>query len=147
MNPAERRRLLKWLEAEERESQRLPDLLAQLAEEDKVLRPLARFLAIKDAEERARITVLDRARWYRSLSWRLTGYLFGIGAAGTFLFILWGGESAFMASIFFFLGCASFYLLAQATTTARSRRDQKALEKIHERSRQELADLRREIGT
>jgi hypothetical protein len=67
------------------------------------------------------------------------------GVLGMMFFILWGGDQAFLASIFFIAGGASFYLLVQAMASWRSRHDQKALTEIRERCQGELAALRKEI--
>ncbi len=145
MNPDDRRLLLDWLAAEEGGARRLPDLLTELAERRKDLAPLARILALKETEDRARMAVLDRERWFRSFSWKMITALFMFGVLGMMFFILWGGDQAFLASIFFIAGGASFYLLVQAMASWRSRHDQKALTEIRERCRGELAALRKEI--
>lgn len=146
MNPDDRRLLLDWLKAEEQEGYRLSTLLAELSEKRHDLTPLVRYLAIKETEERALAAVKERERWFRSFSWRLVGALFAFGAAGMLLFVFWGGEEAFLASLFFFAGGASFYLLVQAMATWRSRGDQKALGEIRERCRRDLEALRQELG-
>ena len=146
MNPETRRLLLRWLKKEEHEDSHLSALLAELGEKQREVAPLARYLAIKEREEKARRAVLDRARWFRSFSWRLIGALFTFGILGLALFLLWGGEEAFLASILFFAGGASFYLVVQSMATWRSRKDEKALAWIRERCRRELEALHQEIG-
>ena len=71
------------------------------------------------------MAVLDRERWFRSFSWKMITALFMFGVLGMMFFILWGGDQAFLASIFFIAGGASFYLLVQAMASWRSRHDQK----------------------
>lgn len=146
MNADNRRLLLDWLEAEEHHARPLLELLTELADKRQELASLARFLAIKQSEESARRAVLERERWFRSFSWRMVVALFAFGVAGMLAFVLWGGEQAFLSSIFFFAGGASFYLLVQAMATVRSRRDRRTLAEIQERSRRERAALRKELG-
>jgi predicted lysophospholipase L1 biosynthesis ABC-type transport system permease subunit len=146
MTPEQRRLLLDWLAAEEREGRRLSELLAELEQKHAELAPLARFLAIKETEETARRTVLQREQWFRSFSWRLVGALFTFGVLGLLLFLAWGGEEAFLASILFFAGGASFYLVVQAMASWSSYKDRKALAQVRERYRQELEELRRQLG-
>lgn len=146
MNPETRRLLLRWLQKEEHEDCRLSALLVELTEKQGEVALLGRYLAIKEREEKARQAVLDRERWFRSFSWRLIGALFAFGILGLTLFLLWGGEEAFLASILFFAGGASFYLVVQSMATWRSRKDEKALARIRERCRRELEALRQEIG-
>lgn len=147
MTSAESRRLLlDWLKSEEPEGRRLAALLAELVEKGGDAAPLARFLAIKDKEEKALLALLERERWHRSFSWRMVTALFAFGVAGLAVFVAWGGEPAFLAAIFFFAGGTTFYLLAQAMATWSGRRDRRALASIRERCRQELEELRRELG-
>lgn len=141
MNPADRRLLLELLDAEEREGRPLSSLLDQLAA-DKDRAALARFLAIKEKEERARQAVLDHERWFRSFSWRLMGALFAFGVLGLGIFVAWGGEAAFSGALFFIAGGASFYLVAQAMTAWRGHKDRKALTIIRARCLQEMQELR-----
>ncbi|MEE9234955.1 MAG: hypothetical protein V3U28_05930 [Candidatus Acidoferrales bacterium] len=145
MNPDNRRLLLDWLKAEKGEAGRLAALLAELGERHPDLAPLAHYLTIKEREERALQALQERERWYRSFSWRLVRVLFAFGAASLLLFVLWGGEPAFLASIFFLAGGAGFYLLVQAMATLGSHRDHKALAEIQERCRGELNALRKEL--
>lgn len=145
MTPDNRRLLLGWLKDEQTESRRLAEFLAELADHPE-LSALARFLAVKESEERARQAVLDREQWFRSFSWRMVVALFAFGILGLALFALWGGQAAFLASIFFIAGGASFYLVAQTMAIYRSHSDRKALEEIRARCRRELEDLRKELS-
>jgi hypothetical protein len=146
MTPDNRRLLLDWLEAEERQGRPLSTLLQELREKRPELALLARYLAAKETEERAQVAVLERARWFRSFSWRMVVALFAFGVAGMVFFLFWRGEQAFLGSIFFFAGGASYYLLVQAMATRRSQRDQKALAEIRRRCQEDLHRLRRELG-
>ena len=147
MTSAESRRLLlEWLKAEEPEGRRLAALLAELAEKGAEVAPLARYLAIKEKEEKALLALLERERWHRSFSWRMVTALFAFGGVALVGFVAWGGEPAFQAALFFFAGGTTYYLLAQAMATWSSRRDRQALASIQERCRQELEELRRELG-
>lgn len=146
MTPDNRRLLRDWLKAEEHKGPRLPTLLEELGKKRPDLSPLARYLTIKETEERAYAAVLERARWFRSFSWKMVGALLAFGVAGMVFFLFWRGEQAFLASIFFFAGGASYYLLVQAMATRRSQRDQKALAKIREHCRRDLEALREELG-
>jgi hypothetical protein len=141
-----RRLLLDWLKSEGPEGRRLAVLLAELAEKGGDAAPLARFLAIKDNEEKALLALLERERWHRSFSWRMVTALFAFGAAAFAGFVAWGGEPAFMAAIFFFAGGTTYYLLAQAMATWSGRRDRRALAKVRERCCEELEELQRELG-
>jgi hypothetical protein len=145
MNPDIRKLLLEWLKREGSEGRRLPVLLAELKEKSAELAPLARYLAAKEAEERALRAELDREAWFRSFSVKLISSLFLFGFLALAGFYLWGGEAAFRAAIFFFAGAASYYLVAQAMATWRSQRDQKKLRAIQEKCRKELEELRREL--
>ncbi len=142
MRPESRRLLQSWLKQEEPSSRSLAELLPELEKDSADVAPLARFLAIKEREERARMALLLRAQWYRSFSWKMVGALFVFGGAA--LVVFWAGwkELAFPAAIFFFAGAAAYYLLIQAMATRRSQRDEKALREIQERCRRELAALR-----
>lgn len=147
MKSAEGRRLLlDWLKSEEPEGRRLAALLAELAEKGGDAAPLARYLAIKDKEEKAMLALLERERWHRSFSWRMVTALFAFGVVAFMGFVAWGGEPAFLAAIFFVAGGTTYYLLAQAMATWSSRRDRQALAGIRERCRKELEELRRELG-
>lgn len=147
MTSAESRRLLlEWLKFEGPEGRRLAELLAELAEKGGDAAPLARFLAIKDKEEKALLALLERERWHRSFSWRMVTALFAFGLVALVVFVAWGGEPAFLSAIFFFAGGTTYYLLAQAMAVWSGRRDQRALARIRERCRQELEELRRELG-
>ncbi|MFQ5696115.1 MAG: hypothetical protein ACE5HB_09015 [Terriglobia bacterium] len=137
--------LRRWLE-EEGEGRRLSALLNELQEKHRELAPLARYLALREQQERASQAVLDRERWFRGFSWRLIQVLFVFGVMSLGIFLLWGGEEAFLGALFFVAGGATFYLVAQAMATYRSHRDQRALEKIREQFRQELDALREEVG-
>jgi hypothetical protein len=137
--------ILRWLQEEEGQEPRLSTLLNRLGKERKDLAPLARYLEIKEREETARRAVLDREHWFRSFSWRLVGALFAFGVLGLVLFLFWGGEEAFLASILFFAGGASFYLVVQAMASWRSHKDQRALARIRERCQIELEALRQEL--
>ena len=145
MDAENRRLLLDWLKAEEGEGRRLPALLAELREKRVEWAPLARYLTIKEAEERALRAELEREGWFRSFSLRLVTSLFVFGFLALGVFALIGGEGAFRAAIFFLAGAASYYLVAQALATWRGQRDRKKLQAIQERSRKELEDLRREV--
>ncbi len=145
MDAGSRRLLLEWLKEEEREGRRLPALLAELQEKRIELAPLARYLAIKEAEERALRAELEREAWFRSFSLRLVTSLFVFGFLALAAFALAGGEGAFRAAIFFMAGAASYYLVAQALATWRGQRDQKKLRAIRERCQKELEELRREV--
>jgi len=147
MTSAESRRLLlDWLKSEEPEGRRLAALLTELAEKGGDAAPLARYLAIKEKEEKAMLALLERERWHRSFSWRMVTALFAFGVAGLVVFTAWGGEPAFRAALFFFAGGTTYYLLAQAMATWSGRRDRQALASIQERCQQELEELRRELG-
>ncbi|MFQ5695862.1 MAG: hypothetical protein ACE5HB_07730 [Terriglobia bacterium] len=146
MNPETRRLLLRWLEEEARDDRRLSDYLHELQEKHRELAPLARYLALREQEERASQAVLDRERWFRGFSWRLIQALFAFGVVSLGIFLLWGGEEAFMGALFFVAGGATFYLVAQAMATYRSHRDQKALTRIREQFRREVDALREEVG-
>ena len=145
MPPDNRKLLLEWLGEEEREGQRLAARLAELREKRSELAPLARYLAIKEAEERALRAELEREAWFRSFSLRLVTSLFVFGFLALAVFALVGGEGAFRAAIFFTAGAASYYLVAQALATWRGQRDQKKLRAIQERCQMELQELRREL--
>ncbi|MCI0403880.1 MAG: hypothetical protein L0212_10205 [Acidobacteria bacterium] len=145
MRPDIRRLVLDWLKEEGREGRRLPVLLKELGEKRGELAPLARYLASKEAEERALRAELDREAWFRSFSVKLISSLFIFGFLALAAFATWGGEGAFQAALFFFAGAASYYLVAQALATWRSHRDQKKLRAIQERCRQELDELRKEL--
>ncbi len=145
MQAENRRLLLEWLKQEEREGKRLPALLAELQEKRIELAPLARYLAIKEGEERALRAELEREAWFRSFSLRLVTSLFVFGFLGLAVFALIGGERAFRTAIFFVAGAASYYLVAQALATWRGQRDQKKLRAIRERCQKELEELRREV--
>jgi len=145
MQPDTRRLLLDWLKEEEREGRRLPVLLAELKEKRAELAPLARYLAAKEAEERALRAELDREAWFRSFSVKLVSSLFIFGFLALAAFAALGGEAAFHAAIYFFAGAASYYLVAQSLATWRSHRDQKKLRAIQERCRKELEELRKEL--
>ncbi len=146
MQAENRRLLLEWLKQEEREGKRLPALLAELQEKRIELAPLARYLAIKEVEERALRAELEREAWFRSFSLRLVTSLFVFGFLALAVFASIGGEGAFRTAIFFLAGAASYYLVAQALATWRGQRDRKKLQAIQERSRKELEELRREVG-
>lgn len=146
MTSDSRKLLRDWVQAEEPDGQRLAVLLDELAGKPGDLGGLARYLAIKEREDKAQQAVLDRERWFRAFSWRLVGALFAFGILGLALFLALGGEEAFLASIFFFAGGASFYLVAQAMTTWSGRKDRKALAAIRARCRSELEALRQELG-
>ena len=147
MTSAESRRLLlDWLKSEEPEGRRLAALLAELAEKGGDAAPLARYLAIKEKEEKALLALLGRERWHRSFSWRMVTALFAFGVAALVVFTALGGEPAFRAALFFFAGGTAYYLLAQAMAIWSGRRDQQALASIQDRCRQELEELRRELG-
>jgi len=145
MHPEIRRLVLEWLSEEEREGRRLPVLLAELKEKRAELAPLARYLAAKEAEERALRAELDREAWFRGFSVKLVSSLFIFGFLALAAFAALGGEAAFRAAIFFFAGAASYYLVAQSLATWRSHRDQKKLRAIQERCRKELEELRKEL--
>lgn len=147
MNPDLRRLLRSWLEAEEEDPRRLSALLEELAAKRPELAPLARLLALKEAEEKALLTLRERERWFRSFSWRMIGALFTFGIVGLLVFVWWGGEEAFLASIFFLAGGASFYMVLQAMATYRSHRDQEAMAEIQQRYRCEREALRKEWGS
>ena len=147
MTSAESRRLLlDWLKSEEPEGRRLAQRLAELAAKGGEFAPLARYLVIKEKEEKALLALLERERWHRTFSWRMVTALFAFGGAALVGFVAWGGEPAFRAAIFFFFGGTSYYLLAQAMATWSSQRDRRALAKIREQCRAELEELRRELG-
>jgi len=147
MTSAESRRLLlDWLKSEEPEGRRLAALLAELVKKGGDLAPVGRYLAIKDKEEKAMLALLERERWHRSFSWRMVTALFAFGVLAFLGFVAWGGEPAFLSSIFFFAGGTTYYLLAQAMATWSSRRDRLALAGIQERCRGELEELRRDVG-
>ena len=145
MHPDIRRLILEWLNEEEREGRRVPILLKELQEKRAELAPLARYLASKEAEERALRAELDREGWFRSFSVKLITSLFIFGFVALAGFYLWGGEAAFQAALYFFAGAASYYLVAQSMATWRSHRDQKKLRAIQEKCRGELEALRREL--
>lgn len=147
MTSAERRRLLlDWLQSEEREGVRLAQRLAELAAKGDDVAPLARYLTIKDKEEKALLALAERERWHRTFSWRMVTALFAFGGVSLVGFVAWGGEAAFRAALFFFFGGTSYYLLAQAMATWSSQRDRRAMAKIREQCRAELKELRRELG-
>ncbi|MGH9805146.1 MAG: hypothetical protein ACRD4D_08225 [Candidatus Acidiferrales bacterium] len=147
MTSAESRRLLlDWLKSEEPEGRRLAALLAELAERGGDIAPLARYLAIKEKEEKALLALAERERWHRSFSWRMVTALFTFGIVSLVVFVTWGGEPAFLAAIFFFAGGTTYYLLAQAMASWSGRRDRGALASIRDRCRKELEELRREVG-
>lgn len=145
MHPDNRKLLREWLREEEREGRRLPALLAELREKRIELAPLARYLAIKEAEERALRAELEREAWFRSFSLRLVTSLFVFGFLALAVFALLGGDGAFRGAIFFIAGAASYYLVAQALATWRGQRDQKKLQAIRERCQKELQELREEV--
>lgn len=146
MNPELRWLLRRWLETEEEDPQQLSALLEELGTKHPQLAPLARLLALKEAEEKALLALRERERWFRSFSWRMIGALFTFGIVGLLVFVWWGGEEAFLASIFFLAGGASFYLVLQAMATYHSHREQKARAEIQQRYRREREALRTEWG-
>ena len=142
MTPEDRRLLRDWIEQEESGGKLLTDRLTELAERHKEISPLLSFLRAKEAEERARRALADRERWHRSLSFRLISILFGIGGLGVLVFSLWGKQQAFFAALYFFLGCATYYMAVQLLVTLRAHRTQKAWEEVQKKFREELEALR-----
>jgi hypothetical protein len=145
MHPDNRKLLREWLREEEREGRGLAKRLAELREKSAEWAPLARYLAIKEAEERALRAELEREAWFRSFSLRLVTSLFVFGFLALAVFALVGGEGAFRAAIFFTAGAASYYLVAQALATWRGQRDQKKLQAIRKRCEKELQELREKV--
>ena len=138
----DRRLLRDWIEQEESGGKLLTDRLAELAERHPEIGSLFSFLRAKEAEERARRALADRERWHRTLSFRLISLLFGIGGLGVLVFSLWGEQQAFFAALYFFLGCATYYMAAQLLVTLRARRTQEAWEEVQKKFREELDALR-----
>jgi hypothetical protein len=145
MHPDNRRLLREWLQEEQREGRRLPALLAELREKRIDWAPLARYLAIKETEERALRAELEREAWFRTFSLRLVTSLFVFGFLALAAFALAGGDEAFRGAIFFIAGAASYYLVAQALATWRGQRDRKKLQAIRQRCQKELQELREEV--
>ncbi|HXE76147.1 MAG TPA: hypothetical protein VNN18_11015 [Candidatus Xenobia bacterium] len=140
-----RKLLLAWLREEEREGRSLAKRLEELGGKSAELAPLARFLALKETEERALRAELDREAWFRSFSLRLVTSLFVFGFLALAAFAVAGGDSAFRGALFFIAGAASYYLVAQALATWRGQRDQKKLRTIRERCQKALQELRQEV--
>jgi hypothetical protein len=141
---AEDRRLLRqWIEQEENGGKLLSNHLAEFSEHRKELAPLLRFLRAKEIEERARRALADREHWHRTLSFRLISILFALGGLGVLVFSLWGEEQAFFAALYFFSGCATYYLAAQLLVTLRARRARKSWDQVKKIFQQELNDLRK----
>ncbi len=145
MPPDNRKLLREWLREDEREGRGLAKRLAELGEKSAEWAPLARYLAIKEAEERALRAELEREAWFRSFSLRLVTSLFVFGFLALAVFALAGGDGAFRGAIFFIAGAAGYYLVAQTLATWRGQRDQKKLQSIRERCRKELQELREEV--
>lgn len=135
--------LVRSLIADERDDPRsLAAVLDRLGDESS---PLASFLRIKEAEDRARVAHTDRSVWHRQLSWRLVRAVFLFGVASGALFVIFGDERTIEPAIWFIGGGAGFYLCAQIVTLGRARADDRGLRAARERARGELDALAAEL--
>lgn len=139
----DRRLLRQWIDDTKNGGKLLSNYLAEFAEHHKELAPLLRFLRAKEIEERARRALADREHWHRTLSFRLISILFALGGLGVLVFALWGEEQAFFAALYFFTGCAIYYLAAQLLVSLRARRAKKSWSEVKKIFQQELEALRK----
>jgi len=126
------------VDAERDGRRRLADVLDALDDEHA---SLARFLRIKEEEDRARVAHRDRTAWHRQLSWRLVRAVFFFGIVSGLLFVVLGDERAIEPAIWFIGGGATYYLFAQVVTLGRARADDRGLRAAEERARQNLDAL------
>lgn len=139
----DQRLLRQWIDDTKNGGKLLSNYLAEFSEHHKELAPLLRFLRAKEIEERARRALADREHWHRTLSFRLISILFALGGLGVLVFSLWGEEQAFFAALYFFSGCATYYLAAQLLVSLRARRARKSWGEIKKIFQQELEALRK----